>query len=102
MLAALAVNATFSARGEAASYTPPGGGAATPCTVIVDARDRQVAGTMGRQMMQGVVLKVRKSEIAGPASGGIFVLSATGEILEVKSDPECFDAARLVWTFTVA
>jgi hypothetical protein len=43
MLANLAINAVFAARGRPASYTPPRDGAAIPCVVIYDAGDREAA-----------------------------------------------------------
>jgi len=95
----LAVDAVFAAFGKAATYTPPGGGAATACTVIKDARDREPSGFSGRPILQGTVIEVRKSEIAAPAKGGAFVVGA--ENLVIKSDPEAEDPDRLVWTCTV-
>jgi hypothetical protein len=101
MLAALAVNAAFTARGRAATYTPPGGGASTPCLLIDDASDRQAAGTLGRPVMKGLVVKVRKSEIAAPAKDGTFVFTDTSESVKILSDPVTIDGARLVWDCTV-
>jgi hypothetical protein len=100
MLAALAVNAVFAARGTAASYAPPGGGSPVACVVILDAGDREAIGTMGRPIMRGNVLRVRKCELAAPAKGGVFTVGA--EALTVQSDPRADDAARLIWSMTVA
>ena len=100
MLAALAINAVFAARGRAASYSPPGGGSATPCTVIDDSRDRQAAGGLGRPVMRGNVLKVRKSELPSPAKGGTFTIDT--ETLKIVGDPVSDDPGRLIWTCTVA
>jgi hypothetical protein len=99
MLAALAINAVFAARGEAASYSPPGGGSSTPCTIINDGSDRQAAGTLGRAVTRGNVLQVRKSEIAAPAKGGTFTTDS--ETLKILGDPVSEDAGRLIWTCTV-
>jgi hypothetical protein len=100
MLAALAINAAFAARGRAAAYTPPGGGSPIPCIVINDAGDCQAVGGLGRPILRGNILKVRKSEIPTPARGGTFAIDG-GETLKVASDPENVDAERLVWSFTV-
>ena len=102
MHAALAINAVFAARGRAATYSPPGGGSSTPCTVIDDSRDRQAAGGLGRPVMRGNVLQVRKSELANPATGGKFTYVDGGETLTIQGSPTSLDAARLIWTCTVA
>ena len=99
MLAVLAVNAVFAGRGQAASYTPPGGGAAIPCVVIYDAGDRDAASTFGRPFMRAGIIRVRKSELAAPAKGGTFNVDA--QTLTVQSDPRADDAERLVWAMTV-
>ncbi len=101
MLAALAVNAAFTARGRAATYTPPGGGSSVSCLLIDDASDRQAAGTLGRPVMKGFVVKVRKSDIAAPAKGGTFVFTDTSESVTILGDPITVDGARLVWDCTV-
>jgi hypothetical protein len=98
MLAALAINAVFAGRGRAASYTPPGG-AAVACVVIYDAGDREAASTFGRPFMRTGIIRVRKSELATPAKGGVFTVGA--ETLTVQSDPRSDDAERLVWVMTV-
>jgi hypothetical protein len=86
--------------GLAATYTPPGGGAAIPCIVLRDAQDRQASGTLGRPIMRGTMISVRKAEIAAPAKGGTFVVD--GESLVIQGDPETDDADRLIWVCTVA
>jgi hypothetical protein len=101
MLAALAVNAAFSARGRAATYTPPGGGSSTPCRVIDDSSDRQPLGTLGRPVMKGVVVKVRRSEIAAPTKDGTFTFADTSETVTILGDPVTTDGARFVWDCTV-
>ena len=57
-------------------------------------------GTLGRPIMQGGSIRVRKSELAAPAKGGVFTIGA--DTFTVKSDPRTDDAARLVWACTVA
>jgi hypothetical protein len=99
MLAVLVVNAVFAGRGRAAGYTPPTGGAAVPCVVIYDAADREAASTLGRPFMRAGIIRVRKSELAAPAKGGVFTVGA--QTLTVQSDPRADDAERLVWVMTV-
>lgn len=98
MFAVLAVNAAFIARGEAATYVPPGGGAATPCRVYVD-RAAEVAASDGSTPRRGqVAIDVRRSEIAAPANKGVFTLTASGETFTVNSIPKAQDSAGFVWT----
>jgi hypothetical protein len=82
-----------------ATYIAPGGGLPTPCRVLLDRRDRELAGILGRPVIEGRTLTVRKSEIASPARGGMFEIS--GETLTVLDDPRCEDALRLLWVMTV-
>ena len=100
MLTALAVNAVFTGRGRAASYTPPGAGALVACVVIYDAGDREAASTFGRPFMRAGIIRVRKSDVAAPVKGGVFTIE--GQTLTVQSDPRFDDAERLVWSMTVA
>lgn len=95
----IAVDASFAVWGKAASYVPPGGGAPVPCTVIRDIRDRAMSGLKGRPVMQGVVIEVRKSEIAAPARSGTFIIDGSSFLIE--SDPRSDDSERLVWICTV-
>jgi hypothetical protein len=69
------------------------------CRVLLDQRDRELAGIAGRPVIDGRTLTVRKSEIAAPARGGRFEIS--GETLTVLDDPRCEDALRLLWVMTV-
>jgi hypothetical protein len=95
----IAVDASFAVWGKAATYVPPGGGAPIPCTVIRDVRDRAMSGLKGRPVMEGVVIEVRRSEIAAPARGGTFIID--GSSFSIESDPESDDPERLVWNCTV-
>ena len=99
MLAALAVNAAFTARGTLATYGPPSSGAPVACVVIHDAGDREAAGTFGRPFMRAGIIRVRKSELAAPVKGGTFTVG--GDVYTVQSDPRFDDAERLVWSMTV-
>lgn len=98
MLAALAVNAAFSARGEAAEYFPPESGLGTPCRVVVDRTPEPASDDDGRPRAGQVSIDVRKSELSAPANKGTFKLTATGERFAVQSKPKAQDGAALVWT----
>ncbi|MGE0038072.1 MAG: hypothetical protein AB7S93_20830 [Xanthobacteraceae bacterium] len=82
-----------------ATYTAPASGEPVACRVLLDQRDRELAGISGRPVIEGRTLTVRKSEIAAPARGGAFEIS--GETLMVLDDPRCEDALRLLWVMTV-
>lgn len=107
--ATVAVDATYRAFGKAASYTPPGGSAVSPITVIQDQRDLDLSGFSGRPMMQGDVIEVRKSEVAAPVAGGVFVpgVLVSGVFVPgatsytIVGDPKSEDPDRLVWTCVV-
>ena len=98
----IAVDATFAVWGKAATYVPPGGGVPTPCTVIRNARDREMTGFNGRPIMTGTVIEVRKSEVGAPARGGVFTFADNGAAFAIISDPQAQVPERLVWTCTVA
>lgn len=95
-LAALFGNADF---GAAATYTPPGGGAATACRVILDRSDRDVSAEFTKGVVAGTTIEVRASEVAAPAPGGTFVVAGT--TYKVRGSPVQRDADRLVWACTV-
>jgi hypothetical protein len=82
-----------------ATYIAPGGGLPTACRVLLDRRDRELAGISGRPVIEGRTLTVRKSEIAAPTRGGTFAIA--NETLTVLDDPRCEDALRLLWVMTV-
>jgi hypothetical protein len=89
----------FEVFGSAASYTPPGGGSGVACTVILDARDRELEFGRGAAVMQGQTLQVRRNEVSAPAKGGTFALGAA--MLIVLDDPRSDDPDRHVWRMTV-
>jgi hypothetical protein len=94
-----AIDVVFEHLGVAATYAPPEGGEAVPCTVIPDQADRELAGLSGRPLMQANVLRVRRSEIAVPVAGGVFVVDGTS--FSVVGDPRSDDPLRLEWVCTV-
>jgi hypothetical protein len=89
----------FKVFGVAASYTPPGGGSAIACTVIFDARDRELEFGRGAAIMQGQTLQVRRSEVSAPAKGGAFAVGPA--TLTVLDDPRSDDPDRHIWRMTV-
>jgi hypothetical protein len=105
-IAALALNAVYATFGKKAFYTAPGGGAPVPCTVIEDSRDREAPFAQGgRPFLRGNVLKVRVSEIAIAAKGGVLAVTEDGVTYtdhKILHDPERRDPERLEWTCTAA
>ena len=95
----IVVDASFAVWGRLATYASPDGGVPTPCSVIRNLRDREMTGLNGRPLMQGTVIEVRRSEVAAPAKGGIFIVD--GASFSIESDPESNDPDRLVWVCTV-
>lgn len=85
--------------GIEAIYTPPGGGAGTPCTVIRDNPDMDASFGDGRTLRQGDQLLFRADEVPAPARLGTFKIGA--EILTIQDDPQQRDADRAFWTCTV-
>ena len=84
---------------KAATYTPPGGGAGAPCTVLIGSEDREVSFGTSHAFAEGDVLQVRRSEIAAPARGGTFLIGAT--TYAIQGDPRTLDADRAIWTCVV-
>ena len=72
-----AIDAVFEHLGVAATYTPPGGGAGTACTILLDKRDPESRQGEGRPQAGIVTIEVRKSEIALPAKNGVFAVGAS-------------------------
>lgn len=96
-----AIDAIFSNNGKAATYTPPAGGAAIGCTVLLDSDDEEIDGVRARAVMRGNIVKVRRAEIPAPARGGVFALVETGETFTVRGDPyHDEDPERLEHTMT--
>jgi hypothetical protein len=80
----------FEVFGIVATYTPLDGGSPVACTVILDARDRDLGFGRGSAVMQGQTLQVRRSELPAPAKWGTFAVgSAMLTVLDdARSDPD--------------
>ncbi len=89
---------------EPASYTPPGGGAAIPCSVIVDRGQGRQDFRAGRSdiVTSERKLWVRSAEIAALARGGTFAMLdeeglPTGEAFTVAGEPK-LDHLAALWS----
>jgi hypothetical protein len=91
-----AIDAVFEHFGVAATYTAPGGGAAIPCTILVDRRDPESQQGEGRPQAGIVTIEGRKSDIALPAKNGVFAVGATN--YTVLDRPLAGDPDGLTWT----
>ena len=91
-----AIDAVFEHLGIAATYTPPGGGAAIVCMILLDKRDPESRQGEGRPQAGIVAIEVRKSEIALPAKNGMFAVGATD--YTVLDRPMAGDPDGLTWT----
>ena len=98
-VAQLAVDDTYAEFGREATYTPPGGGAGIPCTVIVDLRDIGSRPDDGHPIAGQMTIEVRRSEIAAPAKDGTFAFTAaSGNITAtVMNRPMLDEENALVW-----
>lgn len=85
--------------GVAATYTPPGGGAATACTVLLDEADRDRPEFAGRPHMAGRIVTVLRSELAAPARGGRFTIGAA--VYSIVGEPSLEQPAGTIWTCMV-
>jgi len=87
-----AVDVKYDAFGKAAVYTPPGGGAGVPCVVVSDGRDVAQSADDPRPLVGQRTFTVRKTEIAQPGHGGVFVVAGLGTFTifnqPIQPDPE--------------
>lgn len=108
--AGLAVDASFAAFGKAATYTPPGGGTATLCTVLLLKPENLGPHGDATPLAGHKIIEVRQSEVAQPLGAGSFgpplvpvagrnELAATYSIID---QPRPSDDDGLVWTMWVA
>lgn len=97
--ALLSLNAPFAMFGKPATYTPPGGGTAVVCRVIIDRADRDIVLPDGKPFAEGDTIEVRASEVV-PARGGSFVVETVTYV--VQNDPKSTDPDRLAFICAVA
>jgi hypothetical protein len=91
-----AIDAVFEHLGVAATYAPPGGGATTACTILLDRREPEAQQGEGRPQAGIVTIEVRRAEIASPAKNGVFAVGATN--YTVLDRPIAGDPDGLIWT----
>ena len=81
---------------DAATYTPPGGGTAVACSVLVD-RNVQFFGDDGAEIVgTRDLVSLFLSEVAAPARGGTVTLTATSEVLKLDQ-PDARDESMSRW-----
>ena len=89
-----AIYATF---GRAATYTPPAGGPAVPCIVLLaDANDEHPEQS-GRPIVDGKAIKVRKAQLATVERGGKFAIDGTSDVYQIVGKPLLELPAQLEW-----
>lgn len=90
----LAVFFSADGAGSLALYTPPSGGGATPCVIIVGGRV-EFPEFSAAARTNGVVISVRASEVAAPAAGGVFETDSRS--YTIVGDPVTEEPDRQVW-----
>jgi hypothetical protein len=83
-----AIVGAFAAAGmaDAATYTPPGGGVAVPCEVMVD-RNVEIFADAGADVpTRGIVVAMQLAQVPAPARGG--VVAVDGEQLRLVAKVE--------------
>lgn len=98
-LARQAIDPVYATFGKAAVYRTPDRGIATPCTVILTLEDQQVTLGDTRAIAGGMMIEVRRCEIAQPVKGGSFTIGS--DVYAVISQPKSEDPERMVFAMTV-
>lgn len=94
--AQMVIDDTFAEWGHAATYAPPGGQPGDPITILVDLRDEGARPDDGRPLAGQISLQVRKSEVAAPATRGVFAFD--NRTVTIVNRPKLDDEEGLVWT----
>lgn len=96
-----AVDVKYEAFGISAIYTPPGGGASIPCTVVLDGRDVGQSPDDPRPLVGQRTYTVRKAELSSPSAGGAFALEGGGNFI-ISNRPISPDPEGLEWLMWVS
>lgn len=78
----------------------PSAGAGLACRVMRRGQQAglDVGGFMARPIIDTETIRVRVSEVAQPIDRAHFRITDTGEIYQLRGDPQIFDRARREWT----
>lgn len=82
----------------AATYSPPGGGTATACRVIVRHEDQPIAFGNSRPIGEATFVDVLAADLS-PVRGGTFTIDGVGYL--VAGDPVRSDVDGAIWSCTV-
>jgi hypothetical protein len=93
-----AVDATFTAFGIDATYTPAGG-EPVPVRVIARRPDTIVGFGETRIHSETATFELRASDVSGPGTGDLVTIWS--ETFVVQGEPERRDPDRFVWTLDV-
>jgi hypothetical protein len=84
-----------------AVYVPPGGGAGVPCSILIDLREEGAAHGQGEPLAGQGTVEVQKVEIAAPAQGGVFTVTAPPVLFgayTIMDRPIAADDTGTVWS----
>jgi hypothetical protein len=83
---------------KAAVYTPPGGGAAVACDILIGEIDSGASLDDGRPIVGQKTVTVAAAQVAAPAIGGTFTLDVGGRVLTISNRPQLDDIDGATWT----
>lgn len=81
--------------GVEAVYTPPGGGVATACVILVNDVDPDAQPGDGRPIIGQKLISVRRAQLATPAHEGTFVVPGATYTVVGRPRLEAVDGA--IW-----